>query len=250
MRAQCRGVRFLLLLAVLGGCNIAQEDALNAGDDSGAPATECAMAADCVLASSSCCGCPEFAMPDQGWVDGCEVVECPPPEDDAPCGAVTADCVSGVCTVACQPVTCELSCEGGFAVDATGCQVCACAGGSDAPQCTLDTDCVAVAADCCGCARGGADTAVPAGEVGLHDDRLDCPSDPGESACPEVDVCDPSATARCVGGQCTLGAGGAPSDPALACGRPDLPPCPEGSACVLNSDPEAAMQGLGTCQEE
>ena len=199
-----------------------------------------------MLAATTCCGCDEYAMPATGGVDACDEVECPMPDEER-CPALVAACVDGACTAACVPVACDLVCDAGFARDAAGCLTCACAPGSaDVPACTGDTDCVQVAADCCGCARGGADTAVPAAEADDFSESLMCPSDPADAACPEVDVCDPSLTAQCRGGQCVL----ASSEDALTttCGRPDLAICTEGTVCVLNADPAAAMAGVGTCE--
>lgn len=238
-------MRLALVLVLLAGCQLAAEQSdVAPGDDDSGVFAECESAMDCVLAASTCCGCGEYAMPDRGLQDSCEDVECPEPEPGA-CPAVAAACVGGACTTACVEVACALSCEAGFATDAAGCLVCACAVASDpAPSCLVDDDCVAVPADCCGCARGGSDTAVPASEAAAFDDALDCDAN---AACPEVDVCDPSATPRCVSGRCALG--GEPSDElSPTCGRPDLPVCPDGTVCVLNADPSASGQGLGTCR--
>jgi hypothetical protein len=238
-------VRFALAVLLLAGCHFGAAEADAVGDDDSAAAPECATAMDCVLASSTCCGCGDFAMPDRGWQDSCEEVECGEPEPGA-CPAVMAACVDGACTTACTSVSCDLSCEGGFATDAAGCLVCACAAGADpVASCSADADCVAVPADCCGCARGGTDTAVLASDADGYQAGLDCDSD---AACPEVDVCDPMAVPRCISGQCRLGEAGSPQDDAQACGRDDLPPCPEGTVCVLNADPDASSEGLGTCQ--
>lgn len=240
-------MRFALVLIVLAGCQFGATEAdVAAGDDDANGPIECVTAMDCVLASSTCCGCGDFAMPDRGWQDSCEEVECPEPEPGA-CADVMPACVDGACTTACSNVSCELSCTGGFATDAAGCLVCECAAGADpVASCGTDDDCVAVPADCCGCARGGTDTAIPAGDADAYQAGLDCASN---AACPEVDVCDPLAAPRCVSGQCRLDA--APptdSEGQQACGRADLPPCPEGTACVLNADPDASSEGLGTCQ--
>src|SRR5690606_40804527 len=63
--------------------------------------------------------------------------------------------------------------------------------------------------DCCGCARGGMDTAVPASEVAAHEAALMCPQDP---SCPDVDTCAPELAARCIAGACTLVAGALPAN--------------------------------------
>jgi hypothetical protein len=232
------------LLLALGACWSAQED-VAAGDDGGQEPQdygECETAADCVLAASTCCACADFSMPDMGWQDGCADIECPMPAD---CPAIAAACVDGACTTTCAPVACDLSCSDGFASDAAGCLVCACAGGEVPPStCLEDADCVQIPADCCGCAQGGADTAAPADTAEAIVEAMMCSNDP---ACPQVDVCDPGAAPRCVSGTCALVP--ASSDGLdVGCGRPDLPMCPEGTVCVLNADSDAQSQGVGTCQ--
>jgi len=235
----------LLLTLLLAGCQLAAESAdVGGGDDDSGVAPECATAIDCVLASSTCCGCGEYAMPDFGQ-DSCEDVECGEPEPGA-CPAVAAACLDGACVAACVEIACPLTCEAGFAVDAAGCLTCACAPAADPmASCSIDEDCVAVPADCCGCARGGSDTAVPANDADAFGEALACDSN---AACPEVDVCDSMVAPRCVSGQCQLGDGLPPLDAADPCGRPDLPVCPDGTVCVLNADPAASSQGLGTCR--
>ena len=237
------------VVVALGGCELtAAEGALDPGDDDAGEVPECATAADCVLAATTCCGCGEYAMPDIGLADSCDDVECPDPDPSLECPGLVAACVDGVCTAACEPAACDLVCPDGFAADAAGCLSCACGSGPpEPPECTVDTDCVEVPADCCGCARGGADTAVPVAEAGAFGESLRCPSDPGDAACPEVDVCDPALSARCEQGRCTL-SDGTGEDLAPTCGHPDLPPCPEGTVCVLNADDDASTQGLGSCQ--
>jgi hypothetical protein len=108
--------------------------------------------------------------------------------------------------------------------------------------CTVDSDCVQTRADCCGCARGGQDTAVLATGLTAFDGSLNCEMDP---VCPGVDTCEPMAAPRCVQGRCELLA----TDmlPAQACGRPDLPACPSGTVCTVNSDASANEQGVGVC---
>jgi len=237
------------VLAALAGCDFAAgEIAADPGDDDLGPYSECVTAADCILAATSCCGCPEYAMPDVGIADGCDAVPCPDPDPSNECPPLVAACDDGVCTTACQAVACELSCPSGFAQDAGGCLTCACADAAPTVECADDADCVQVPGDCCGCARGGADTAVPAGDAEAFGESLMCPADPGDAACPEVDVCDPLLAPRCETGRCVLSDGSRDEVPVDACGRPDLPPCPEGAVCVLNVDTEASMDGLGTCQ--
>ena len=36
--------------------------------------------------------------------------------------------------------------------------------------------------------------------------------------------------------------------PDNACGRADLPACPEGEACYVNASDQATMHGVGICQ--
>lgn len=246
----------LATLIALAACDLPPPRDEAAGDDDLGPvAAECVTADDCVLAASTCCGCPDFAMPDLGWQDGCEVVECPSPDPDpadpqgAGCAPVVAACDRGTCTVACALVACDLTCADGFVMDDAGCLRCACAGAEDpVSECVDDAECVRVPADCCGCARGGADAAAPADEADSRVDQLDCPADPADAACPEIDVCDPTLAPRCVAGRCTL-AGPPPASDGL-CGAPDLAPCPDGTVCVLNADEGATRAGLGTCRPE
>jgi hypothetical protein len=229
-------------MLVLAACTSSvPDDALHLpGNGSGA--LECASDLDCVGAASTCCECPSFALPaSSGWGSSCAPVSCAPAPS---CGEVRAVCNAGACGLACNEIACDASCATGFAVDAAGCQVCGCTAGA-APECAIDADCARVAADCCGCAQGGADTAVPAGDVDAHDAMLMCPSAP---ACPGVDVCDPSAAPHCAGGRCTLT--DAPANAALppgACGRPDLPSCPTGLRCMLNASAETDLAGVGLC---
>lgn len=239
-----------LLLVCLAGCVVVgREQATDlGGDDSGLPGgPECAVAEDCVAVAATCCGCPGYALPGDGRQDACDDVACPEPPPEA-CPAVAAACVDGLCTLACAPVSCEMSCPDGFAADAAGCLQCACAAPPDpGTDCVVDGDCAEVPADCCGCSRGGADTAVPTSTVDAHLEALGCPTDPTDAACPEVDVCAAGAVPRCDAGRCVLGAQPGAADGAQ-CGRPELPPCPEGTTCVLNADQEASMEGVGTCQ--
>jgi hypothetical protein len=258
----CRPFALVALLVSAGlGCSGQSEAAL--GDEGGegggadpgeAPApVECQVPSDCVPASSTCCDCPSFAVPEaSGFGEGCSEVNCGEPSG---CPLVEPACVAGRCELVCSPVATERLCASGFAIDGAGCLLDECAQAAPDPvgSCERDLDCVQVPADCCGCARGGADTAVPAEEEDEHIEGLACPSDP---ACPEVDVCHPDDEPRCVASRCHLvesnqddGSGQGPSVP---CGSPDLEPCPAGFMCVLNH-PNAAdvtRLGLGSCQVE
>ncbi len=235
-------MRLGVLLLLLGGCvlNAAEDAGLAPGDDVRGD-EQCRGDQDCILAGASCCECPSFALPgSSGWADACEQVDCPAPP--AACSPLVARCDDGACVATCAPISCDMTCENGFAVDAAGCTVCMCGAGPMAPACGADTDCVQVPADCCGCERGGTSTAVPATIAADHVDLLGCT---GDEACPGVSTCDPSEVPVCSGGRCMLGASGA-VPPVDECGRPDLPPCPEGQVCVINAD--GAEMGQGRCQ--
>lgn len=255
---------FVLLVAA--GCPTSAETA-GAGDDATDPdpgnagAVECQVDEECTAAGESCCSCPTFAVPTaSGWQDSCEDVTCEPPTG---CAA-EAVCEAGACVLACVELACEpdASCDGGFARDAAGCLSCDCAPAADpaADQCAVDADCVQVAADCCGCAEGGTDTAVPASEATGFTDSLGCD---GSTSCPGVDVCDPSAEPRCLAGTCQLvaapgGGGDLPPDGGLGgeepqlCGTPELAPCPAGQRCVVNDPdvPDASEMGVGVCRPQ
>jgi len=243
--------RWLLTVALLAACEVrALDDVGPPGPAAGQPL--CQRDDQCVPVASSCCGCPGFATADDPRSpDPCDGVECPP----APaCPALEAACVDGACALRCAQIACDLRCDR-FIVDDGGCLGCACEPGPAPPppppvvQCTVDGECAEVRADCCGCARGGGDTAVPATDVEAHDMSLGCPAtdDPG---CPDVDVCDPDARPRCLVGQCVLARDSSPPDERLppgACGRPDLPPCAAGERCVLNLSAAATAAGVGIC---
>jgi hypothetical protein len=238
-----RRLGLAIAAAALGaGCLMASDQAgqFEPGDDDNRGDAACAQDSDCTLAGPSCCECPTFALhAGSGWGDACEQVDCPTPGS---CPALEARCDLGHCVAACAPRSCELTCETGFVVDAAGCTVCQCDGGPLAAQCNVDGDCARVPADCCGCDRGGTDTAVPVAEAGAFVDALGCS---GEEACPGVSTCDPRAMPRCNAGRCELGSSGVVPPPGAECGRPDLPPCPAGETCVINTaDGEA---GEGRC---
>jgi hypothetical protein len=242
-----RAVVVLWIATAVAACNAAADAGIDPGDDamSPPPGAECARDTDCVLAGPTCCDCPETALPiTSGWGEACEDVTCPLTPT---CTATTARCntTSGLCELACAVATCGASCPAGFLVDDFGCLGCACAPpGAGDPECDDAADCVRVRADCCGCANGGEDTAVPVVDADAFDDSLNCPPTP---SCPGVDVCDPDAVVACRSSQCVLESG-APIDlPPNACGRDDLPPCPTGERCTINSDPEASQAGVGVC---
>jgi|GEM_PF-1276620 len=226
-----------------------------------APA-RCAVAADCEAAAATCCECPTFSLPvSEGYGAACEDVDCGPPPDDTEggaCAPTRVQCDGGTCRLFCEAVACDVRCEFGFAPDPAGCLRCsadACAPEPPAEaECTLNSDCARVPADCCGCAEGGADTSVPVGRVDEHIEGLECDAAP---ICPGVDICDPADVPRCIDGTCMLAPdpGGEddspepPGDEPAVCGTPDRT-CPAGQVCVLN-DPEAqeaTNRGLGVCR--
>jgi len=231
-----------VLLALLAACSGSQYPEgltdIGSGEGANGAAAECQTDGDCVLAAARCCDCPTFAMPVDPAVDICAGVTCPVPGPT--CAAnVHAACVQSTCELACDAIECDQSCPDGFAVDASGCATCACLEVADR-TCTASTDCVEVPADCCGCAKGGMDTAVPSADAPSNEAGLDCPSSP---ACPGVSTCQADLSPQCVQGTCAL----QPALPATACGRPDLPPCGAGTICALNVDPQATAQGVGVC---
>ncbi|MBT8492484.1 MAG: hypothetical protein KJO07_05455, partial [Deltaproteobacteria bacterium] len=161
------------------------------------PDASCFVDADCEPVASSCCECPTFALPVSDGVGAvCEDVGC---DEVLECPAQQAICdSSGTCALACAEVSCDLSCANGFQLDAAGCSICACNAEPEAAECADDGDCTQVAADCCGCSRGGLDTAVPAADAGGFVDALDCD---GSEVCPEVDVCSVTELPTCTYGR-------------------------------------------------
>lgn len=253
----------VLVALALGACTStgdgASEDVADPGAGAGGADLDavCLVDGDCVAAASTCCECPTFAVAaGAGYHDACEEVECEPAQG---CPALEAACEVGQCALRCAPVVTETLCDVGFSRDAAGCLVDECALPPSAPPaCERDADCVQVAADCCGCERGGEDTAVAADQVAAHEAALDCPDEP---ACPGVNVCSPGAAPRCLRGQCVLADegetdegpgpdGGAGPDHADLCGTDDFGACPAGEVCVLNAAdaPEAASLDVGACR--
>jgi Antistasin family len=242
----------VLFLIALCGCPSPSAERGLAAEDNGGGAgsgsaggiqSTCVVAEDCILAAARCCDCPTYAVPaNDPAQDACLDVECVP----VACGSpLVAACEAGRCVAACAPVACDaaIACPDGFATDENGCLTCTCAGVADVGgECTFDTDCARVRDDCCGCDNGGADTAVPEGQITAHDAGLMCPSDP---VCPGGNSCMADLAARCIQGTCSLVAGPLPAG---ACGRDDLPPCPVGEACYVNANDGATMQGVGVCQ--
>lgn len=250
-----RAVITACLAAAMGlagaGCDPDRQAAFDGTDDGGDgeggsddldPAATCTVAADCVAVSASCCGCPDLALPvgdAETLAAACNDVMCPEPPPGA-CAAVEVRCEASTCVLGCPATVCDLTCDAGFAVDpTTGCQTCACAA-AQALQCQSDDDCAAVPADCCGCAAGGADTAVPAADAASWLDALGCD---GTEACPGLDVCDAGQVPRCLAGTCQLAPPG-PLDGPPACGALDAV-CPTGTVCVIGDDLDG--NGLGDC---
>lgn len=242
-----RYVLVLLIAISAAGCPGSLETDALTGDDNGNGAgggagapTECRVATDCVAEGPSCCDCPTHAVPiSDPTARACGEVQCPP---NNTCGSpMIAACNVGRCELVCKPVVCDMTCANGFATDGNGCLTCACAPAT-AGECGVDTDCARVKADCCGCAMGGKDTAIPAGQVAQHNESLNCSANP---TCPGGDVCPMDLAARCVQGECALVSGAMPAN---ACGRPDLAACPMGEQCTVNANDQATMYGVGVCQ--
>lgn len=238
----------VLLIAICAvGCDSTLETDALTGDDNGgdgagggagAPA-ECRVAADCIAEGPSCCACPTHAVPTSDpTARACAEVQCPPKSCGSP---LEASCNAGHCELVCSPVACDVSCANGFVTDGNGCLTCECAPAPAPGECGVDTDCARVKDDCCGCALGGKDTAIPAGDVAQHDAALDCSANP---TCPGGDVCAMDLAARCVQGECALVSGALPAN---ACGRADLAACPMGGPCTVNANDQATMYGVGIC---
>jgi hypothetical protein len=240
-----RALLFLCFIGLLAGSAcvgaLAAKDDATGGDNAQGAYPTCFSDEDCVAVGGTCCECPTFAVhADDPIRRACQAVECP---DDNQCTAnVAAVCNEDQrCELACKPLACAagVSCQAGFALDQNGCLTCDCAV-PDANGCTSDSDCTRTRADCCGCQRGGFDTAVLAADRAKFDAMLMCPSQP---ACPGVDICTADVP-TCVQGRCELAS---PTLPAGACGRPDLPACPAGTVCIVNASDQANMHGVGLC---
>ncbi|MFT3698377.1 MAG: hypothetical protein QM831_34860 [Kofleriaceae bacterium] len=239
----------IAMILVLGGCQDSQFDGADSlGDDgngsdnptTGGGARECNIASDCAAAAAKCCDCPSYAAPKSDpTVQACAGVMCPP-NDSCPANVEVA-CNQGKCELACVAMACTNTCTNGYALDASGCLSCDCA---DVTQglCTADNECVEVNADCCGCAAGGADTSVSTQELTMYEQNLRdmCPQSP---SCPGSNTCDTAAAPTCVQGTCHL----IDPLPAAACGRDDLPACPSGTVCTVNSSNPATDHRVGVC---
>ncbi len=234
-----------LMLLVLAGCPQASEMVENAapfdGGAFGSGAIQCMSDEQCVPAAPTCCECPTFAVSSNDPLNSaCSNIACPMPMQACPTNVKAACSADGFCELACVATSCPASCPNGYAMDANGCLTCDCAP-TVAGGCQADGQCVEVPADCCGCARGGVDTAVLAPNADAFENNLNCPMDP---QCPTANTCAPSATPQCIQGQCTLSTGVLP---ATACGRADLMACPSPQVCTINSDPDATVEGVGVC---
>jgi len=145
-------------------------------------------------------------------------VTCRPPAgcaDDSACprGQV---CRDGACTDRCQPVSCTLWCEDGFATDpATGCEICACK-----TACRVDTDCArgqrCVAGTCqASCVPGGGACRPGCRDVVGPDGCPYC-----DCSCSDAQPCPPGQA--CLDGQCVI------PQPECTADRP----CRDGRRCL------------------
>ncbi len=249
-------MRFAVLLTLsLTACFGSASELGAVADDDADPAPgglppnfQCFVAEDCVLAGPTCCDCPTFAIPvDDPKAQACEAVDCD--NDTSTCATnVEPACTDdNRCVMACAPLTC-LECPNGYALEQNDCLSCTCAPPPSAsPKCVVDSDCVRVRNDCCGCAQGGEDTAVAVSDATAFEQGLNCsssPQCPGQGNINEP-TCDQEFEARCSGGSCALLKAAMPAD---ACGRADLPDCPPGQTCQINVDPDASQYGLGVCR--
>ncbi len=257
-RNRSRWVAAMALAAI--GCVTSSDRASSedqAGEDPNSPdELRCTADIDCEPASSSCCQCPSFALSAaQGFGEACGGVDCQGFEEASCSQMAEAVCNDGQCELRCAVVAVapEAFCDSGYVRDELGCLTVECASpDGGVASCTDDAECVQVPADCCGCANGGADTAVNEAREQEHRDSLGCSSSPG---CPGVNVCDGSVIPRCLAGQCQL----APADADLTetgegqlCGTSSLPACPAGQVCELNAPGanDADRFGVGVCRPE
>ncbi|MBL4633154.1 MAG: hypothetical protein JKY56_04735 [Kofleriaceae bacterium] len=219
------------------------------GGGGGAPVqANCELPSACVLAASTCCECPSFAVPSSdGFVDSCEDVDC---EASEICPAVVASCDGNQCQVACAAVATEAQCEFGFVRDSAGCLLDECVSGFSLIACEQASDCQQIPSDCCGCARGGRDQAVLASDAAAVAKGLACT---GQESCPEIDVCDSTESPQCVAGACVLTTSDTTDIPpsVTLCGTLALGPCSDGFTCLLNyaAEETASALGVGVCVE-
>ena len=243
--ARLVGFCLVALLGAAAGC-VDSSDLSAPPDLTGAPGSPgspfCSEDRDCVPAGATCCGCPTFAVTRTDPVArACLNVGCPASE----CAeGVIARCNEDArCELACEPRSCPAtgaSCAYGFAVSMNGCLTCECAVPA-AGGCSTSTDCTRTRADCCGCLRGGKDTAVLLADKAAKDASLGCPETP---LCPDLDTCSTAEEPTCIQGRCELIS---PALPVGACGRTDLPACPADTECIVNLSDQANMHGVGVC---
>jgi len=247
-------VRFAFVLALVAACGGLADNAQDLPGDMGSGsggfgsgsggtvANQCLTDNDCVLASSTCCECPTFALPATANQGACGQVTCPPSSCN---DNVVARCDqnSNSCTLACKPLQCDVTCDNGFVIDTTGCLTCECAP-VDPMGCTSDDDCAEVPADCCGCALGGEDTSVLKADAASAIDNLQCPATP---LCPGSYTCKPGAEPACVQSRCELLTPDDRTPPANECGLTKDPACPMGEVCTINAIGPATARGVGVC---
>ena len=234
----------MLLLLVVTSCFRSSAEDANF-DSQGTPPSfaPCRTNADCYAASVTCCECPTFATSSSDpRASACDQVVCTPAECPDNADAVCAP-ESKLCVLQCKALACANDCPDGFALGANGCLSCECATPDPAgTACAVDDDCVRTRKDCCGCSRGGQDTAVLAGTASEFDATLMCPVAP---QCPDPNTPNCSDDApRCLRGQCEL----LPDKPVAACGSSDLAACVSGQVCTLNVNDQATLYGLGVCR--
>ena len=243
-----REVVIVWLFVVACGQLQADRSSVDEGEN-GSPgaAAECWLDSDCEPAAISCCECATFAVPLGSGPQGeCDSDNCEPASN---CSSLAQPaCLAGLCDLSCQTVPATRVCETGFRRDGFGCLVDECESG--AVDCLETTDCARVPADCCGCERGGKDTAVGASRVDEFLGELGCPQAP---QCPGVNTCDPDASPECIASRCFLvvpAQGSGSGEPDRLCGTAQLGPCPTGQMCILN-DPvatQAGQFGVGVCR--
>jgi hypothetical protein len=217
-------MRVALTLLLLAACQSTLDNA-GIGDDMGNAPLECNMSADCAAGAAKCCDCPTYAAPKtDSAISGCSGVACP--AMNCPMNVAPSCSPDHQCVLACVAMACSNTCDDGFAVDANGCLSCECAQ-VGARECLGDNNCAEAPADCCGCAKGGADTSVPADQLATYEASLACSPTP---SCPGNNTCDAAMQPACVQGTCSL----VPALDANACGRTDLAACTGGAVCAIN----------------
>jgi hypothetical protein len=243
------------LLIALTACFGNASELTKSGDDNDDPLPPfgsvpgaCISDAQCTLTSASCCECPTFATSiDDPKLDACTQVDCDNDLSVCPTNVAATCNAMQQCELACAQLEC-LQCPDGYFLEANDCLSCTCAAPPSAtPSCAVDSDCVRVRADCCGCDDGGDDTAVSTADAAAFDARLNCganPQCPGNMNANEPTCDELSYTPRCARGECALLTDAMPTD---ACGRADLPACGPGKTCKINVNDSAKLYGVGVC---